>query len=190
MSCIWELNFNFESNLIPPGRLLNVLYTFNLRPVSRGIVCKLSSHELRLLGVADSSDIMSLCVYCSKYGRYTPPKLPSQSETPKFNKPNHMLENLLEEAFKIKQISVMICVTERIIYRQMNGYSSSKISFTNDSDAAYANESFECVWPCRISLLLKELVKSKHCMKSIRIWSYSGRYFPVFRLTLFTLWKG
>ena len=128
-----------------PGRLLNVLCTFSLRPVSRGIVCKLSSHELRLLGVADSSDIMSLCVYCSKYGRYTPPKLPSQSETPKFNKPNHMLENLLEEAFKIKQISVMICVTERIIYRQMNGYSSSKISFTNDSDAAYANESFECV---------------------------------------------
>ena len=93
-----------------------------------------------------------------------------------------MLENLLEEAFKIKEISVIICVAEIIIYRRMNEYNSSKISFTNDSDAAYANELFEWVWPCRISLLLKELLKSKHCMKSIRIRSYSGPYFLAFRL--------
>ena len=46
--------------------------------ITPDIVCKLSSHEFRLLGVASSSDIMSLRVYCSKYGRYTPQKLPSQ----------------------------------------------------------------------------------------------------------------
>ena len=86
---------------------------------------------------------MSLYVYCSKYGRCTPPKLASQSEAPKFNIPKHMLENLLEEAFKIKEISVIICVAEIIIYRRMNEYNSSKISSTNDSNAAYANELFE-----------------------------------------------
>ena len=36
-------------------------------------------YEFRLLVIADSSDIMSLHVYCCKYGRYTPQKLPSLS---------------------------------------------------------------------------------------------------------------
>ena len=46
-----------------------------------------------------------------------------------------MLENLLEEGSTIKQISEIICVAERTIYRRMNEYSLGKISFTNDNDA-------------------------------------------------------
>ena len=63
---------------------------------------------------------MSLRVYCSKYGRYTSKKLPSQSGAPKFNIPKDMLENLLEEGFTIKEISGIICVAERTIHRRMN----------------------------------------------------------------------
>ena len=100
-----------------------------------GIVCKLSSYEFRLLLTADSSDIMSLHVYCSKYGRYTPQKLSSQSGVPKFNIPNYMLENFLEEGFKIKEMSAIICVAERTICRQVNEYNLSKTSFKNNSGA-------------------------------------------------------
>ena len=54
------------------------------------------------------SDIMSLHVYCSKYGRHIPQKLPSQSGALKFNLPNYMLENFLKESFKINKISQLL----------------------------------------------------------------------------------
>ena len=57
--------------------------------ITPDIVCKLSSYEFRFLGIVDSSDIMSLRVYGSKYGRYNPRKLPSQSGAPKFNIPKY-----------------------------------------------------------------------------------------------------
>ena len=104
--------------------------------ITPDIVCKLSSYEFRLLLIADSRDMMSLHVYCSKYGRYTPQKLPSQSGALKFNISNYMLENFLEEGFKIKEISAIICVAERTICRQVNEYNLSKINFKNNSGAA------------------------------------------------------
>ena len=78
---------------------------------------------------------MSLHIYCSKYGRYTPQKLPSQFGALKFNMPNYMLENFLEKGFEINEISAIICVAERTICRQLNEYNLSKISFRNDSGA-------------------------------------------------------
>ena len=101
--------------------------------ITPDIVCKLSSYEFRLLVIAGSSDMMSLHVYCSKYERYTPQKLPSQSGALKFNMPNFMLENFLEDGFEIKEISAIISVAERTIFRQVNEYNLSKISFKNDS---------------------------------------------------------
>ena len=56
--------------------------------------------------------LMSLNVYYSKYGKYTPQKLPSQSGALKFNIPQYMLENLLAEGFTIKEISAIICVAD------------------------------------------------------------------------------
>ena len=97
------------------------------------IVCKLSLHEFRLLVIADSSDIMGVYVYCSKYGRYAPQKLPSQSGALKFNIPKYMLENLLEEGFTIKETSAIVCVAGRTLYKKVNEYDLSKISFKNDS---------------------------------------------------------
>ena len=90
--------------------------------ITPNIVFKLSSYEFRLLVIADSSDIMSLHVYCSKYGKYTPQKLPSQSGALKYNIPKYMLENFLEEGFTIKEISAIICEAERTICRQVNQY--------------------------------------------------------------------
>ena len=101
--------------------------------ITPDIVCKLSSYEFRLLVIADSSDIMSLHVYSSKYGKYTLQKLPSQSRALKFIIPKYMLENFLEEGFTVKEISGIICVAERTICRQVNECNLSKISFKNDS---------------------------------------------------------
>ena len=78
---------------------------------------------------------MSLHVYCSKYGRNTPQKLPSQTGALNFNIPKYMLENLLKEGFTIEEISAIICVAERTVYRQVNKRNLSKISFKNDSGA-------------------------------------------------------
>ena len=59
---------------------------------------------------------MSLHVYCSKYGRYIP---------------KYMLENLLEEGLTVKEVSAVICVAERTIFRQVNGYNLSDMNFKN-----------------------------------------------------------
>ena len=107
--------------------------TFLEEKMTPDIVCKLSLHEFRLLVIADSSDIMGVYVYCSKYGRYAPQKLPSQSGALKFNIPKYMLENLLEEGFTIKETSAIVCVAGRALYKKVNEYDLSKISFKNDS---------------------------------------------------------
>ena len=67
--------------------------------------------------------------------RYTPQKFPSQYGALKFNIPKYMLENLLEEGFTIKEISAIICVAKRTIYRQVNEYNLSNLSFKNNSGA-------------------------------------------------------
>ena len=109
--------------------LLQFIPKFLEEKITPDIVCKLSSHEFRLPVIADSDDITSLHVYCSKYGRYTPQKLPSQYGALKFNIPKYIFENLLEDGFIIKEISAIICVAERTIYRQVNEYNLSRISF-------------------------------------------------------------
>ena len=106
--------------------LLQFIPKFLEEKITPDIVCKLSSYEFRLLVIADSSDITSLHVYCSKYGRYTPQKLPSQYGALKFNIPKSILENLLEEGFTAKEIPAIICVAERTISRQVNEYNLSK----------------------------------------------------------------
>ena len=45
------------------------------------------------------------------------------------------LKIFLEEGFKIKEISAIICVAERTICRQVNECNLSKISLKNDSGA-------------------------------------------------------
>ena len=79
--------------------------------------------------------LMKLRVYCSRYRRYTPQKLSSQSGSLRFNIPNYMLENFNEEGFTVKEISGIVYMSERALCRRMNQYNLSKISFTNDSDA-------------------------------------------------------
>ena len=54
----------------------------------------------------------------------------------------------------MKEISAIICAEKRTISRQRNERNLSQISFTNDS---YANSDKKC----NISLLVKELLKSK-----------------------------
>ena len=106
--------------------LLQFIPKFLEEKITPDIVCELSSHEFRLPVIADSDDITSLHVYCSKYGRCTPQKLSSQYGALKFKIPKYILENLLEDGFTIKETPVIICVAERTIYRQVNEYNLSK----------------------------------------------------------------
>ena len=135
--------------------------TFLQEKITPDIVCKLSSYEFRLLVIAGLSDVMGVHVYCSKYGRYTPQKLLSQSGALKFNIPKYMLENLLEEGFTIKEISAIICVAERILYRKVNEYNLSKIIFKNDSvcdlDKKVHEICAEFPWRC-MTILVKLMV--------------------------------
>ena len=67
-----------------------------------------------------------------------------------------MLENFLEEGFKIKEMSAIICVAERTICRQVNEYNLSKTSFKNNSGADLDKKS---AWDtCRISLVANDYI--------------------------------
>ena len=49
-----------------------------------GIVCKLSSQDLEILGITNKQDVMSLRIACSVYGERSPIKLSSHCRAPKF----------------------------------------------------------------------------------------------------------
>ena len=58
-----------------------------------------------------------------------------------------MLENLLEEGLTVKEVSAVICVAERTIFRQVNGYNLSDMNFKNFKHLK------RCRDMCKISLV-------------------------------------
>ena len=53
---------------------------------------------------------------------------------PEFDIPKSVLEGQLEEGFTIEQISSMLSVSERTVYRRMERYGLGSLNFSNISD--------------------------------------------------------
>ena len=53
---------------------------------------------------------------------------------PKFNIPKHVISDMIDEDFTIKEIANILVVSERTIYHRMDAYGLSKLQFTDISD--------------------------------------------------------
>lgn len=107
---------------------------FETEHITPDIVCKLSVHEMEMLGINSRSDMMSLRIECTKFGGEAPKKLEGTCGAPIFFIPKPVIGNLLQEGFTIKEISSILAVSESTIYRRMRQYGLSKFEFTDIPD--------------------------------------------------------
>ena len=107
---------------------------FETEHITPDIVCKLSVHEMEMLGINSRSDMMSLRTECTKFGGEAPKKPEGTCGAPIFFIPKPVIGNLLQEGFTIKEISSILAVSESTIYRRMRQYGLSKFEFTDIPD--------------------------------------------------------
>ena len=108
---------------------------FQLEKISPDIFCQLTSHEMEELGVQNRSNMINFRICCSKYSTSQPIKVITNGGVQEFNIPKSVLENMLEIGFQISEISKILSVSERTIYRRMRVYGLSKTSFSEIEDS-------------------------------------------------------
>ena len=79
---------------------------FQTEHITPGTFCKLSVHEMEMLGINSRSDMMSLRIECTKFGEEAPKKL----------------GDLLQEGFTMEEISPILAVSGSTVYRRMRQY--------------------------------------------------------------------
>ena len=99
--------------------------------ISTDIVCYLSIEDFLKLGLTDRNAIMSLRIECSTFGLCTPQRAVG---TNKFVIPKILIENLIDDGFSVKEMSNILCVSERTVLRRMVEYGSKIRDFSNISD--------------------------------------------------------
>ena len=127
--------------------------------ISTDIVCYLFIDFLTL-GLADRNAIMSLRIECSTFGLCTPQRAVG---TNKFVIPKILIDNLIDDGFSVKEMSNILCVSERTVLRRMVEYGSKIRDFSNISDdqldshvLALTNEYTFCD-----EAILRELLKGR-----------------------------
>ena len=99
--------------------------------ISADIVCYLSIEDFLKLGLTDRNAIMSLRIECSTFGLCTPQRAVG---TNKFVIPKILIENLIDDGFSAKEMSNILCVSERTVLRRMVEYGLKTRDFSNISD--------------------------------------------------------
>ncbi|CAC5358400.1 unnamed protein product [Mytilus coruscus] len=79
--------------------------------------------------------MMKLRTECVKYGTSAPNKINSECGPAKFDIPKSVLKNVLENGFKISDITKLLSVSESTIYRRMSQLGLSKMNFTQIDDS-------------------------------------------------------
>ena len=108
--------------------LKHLIVKFNEENITADLVPKLSLKDFETLGVTDNGVIMNLRVKCCTFGESKPQKYASGG-APKFLIPKEVLENLFDDGCLISEVSNILCVSERTIYRRMEEYGLKKMSF-------------------------------------------------------------
>lgn len=124
------------ASILKRQNLSNLTEVFEKEKITPDVVSLLSASEMKQLGVSKSSDMMSLRMELdgSIHGKRKPQRNRLGSGAPEFNIPKSILENHLEEGFKIKEIASMFSVLESTIYRRMQSYGISSQDFSDVSD--------------------------------------------------------
>ena len=111
--------------------LEGLVEAFRKEDITPDIVCKLTIEEFKQLGLLDRNSIMKLRVECSTFGGFVPRKA---IHTNKFEIPKQLLENLVEEGFTNKEISEIVSVSERTIYRRISEFGLIRRDFSDITD--------------------------------------------------------
>ena len=124
------------------------------------IVFYLSIEDFLKLGLADRNTIMSLRIECSTFGLCTPQRAVG---TNKFVISKILIENLIDDEFPVKEISNILCESERTVLRRMMEYGLKVGDFSNISDnqldphvLALTND-----YPFCTETILRELLKGR-----------------------------
>ncbi|OWF53103.1 uncharacterized protein LOC110446871 [Mizuhopecten yessoensis] len=128
------MGYGQMSEILKKLALGHACNNFKKERITPDIVGKLSAFELEILGIPNSSDMMKLRTECVKYGHCPPAKVTLNGGAPAYDIPKCTLEYLLDNGFPISDISKILQVSERTVYRRMCMYNLSKMSFSNISD--------------------------------------------------------
>lgn len=154
------------SSVLRKLKMDGLIDRFEEEKISPDIVCKLSRHELKELGLQNRREIMTLRIACVTFGAEQPMKFPSALGPPASDIPKSVLECYLEEDFPISEIANMMSLSESTIYRQMRLYGLSKLQFSNISDEELDHQLHETTkeFPRCGEVLLKQLLYEKGVM--------------------------
>lgn len=108
---------------------------FSAERITPDIVPKLSLLELAQLGVTDRKNIMDLRIKCNVFSSSSPHKeINVNGGASKYQIPKYILEDLIDEGFSIKQVSCLLGVSERTIYRRMQEFDLKVRRFDDITD--------------------------------------------------------
>ena len=100
--------------------------------ITPDIILKLSLTELKILGLTDANDIMKLRIRCSIYSGNSPQRSVSNfGGAPKFPLSKNVFENFIEHGFTIKEMSALLGIYARTVYRRMDEFNFKKINFSD-----------------------------------------------------------
>ena len=100
------------------------------------LVSKLSKEDFNIIGLSDRQKIMELRIKCSTF-RCKQPERELKSDRKgalKFKIPKAILEDLLDDGFKVFEIATLMVVSERTIYRRLKEYNIQVREFSEVSD--------------------------------------------------------
>jgi hypothetical protein len=124
------------SNILKKLNMGYLVENFIREKITPNIVGILSSHDLQCLGVRCRNEMVLLRNECVNYGCQPPTKIYHEAGAPKYDLPKNVIEELLLDGFSIKEISLLLSVSERTVYRRMASYGLRKHTFSTISDHA------------------------------------------------------
>ena len=103
---------------------------------------------------------MSLRIECSTFGLCTPQRAVG---TNKFVIPKILIENLIDDGFSVKEMSNILCVSERTVLRRMVEYGLKTRDFSNISDDQLDSHVLALTndYPFCGETILRELLKGR-----------------------------
>ena len=112
----------------------HLLEKFENEKITPDIIGSLSSYEMEYLGITCRNRMMALRTKCIKYGGKHPEKITHSVGAPSYDIPKNVVEDLLADGFSIKQVAMLLSVSESTIYRRMSIYGLRKQEFSLISD--------------------------------------------------------
>jgi hypothetical protein len=159
-------------NKLGLGRHANAFIEENISP---DIVNKMSLYDMRCVGIYDRSEIMKLRTACLQYGTSKPFLVDgANGGAPVYNIPKSNLEILLDIGFTIKEMSLLLGVSESTLYRRMRVFGLKKVIFSDISDddlTAVVKQTIE-EFPKSGERMLIEIIRQKGIRVSINISNF------------------